>query len=260
MLISISEILDKSWNAYTSKFREFVPYMGLLFVPILLIGSLGLAIELIMAEGMAPGLSLLLIGVLAIVIGVFLMWSFMALTRVLREVAQGQPLSHYKQHLSGTKHLIWPLIYTSLLSGLIIFGGTLLLVVPGIIFGVWYSFANYAVTLDEKKGMEALRFSKQLVSGRWWAILFRLFVPAFLAGLAIGVLQAIVAWAIGVLVVQFAAPDSVVFMFVYQLVSAIFSVLLYPLSTLFIVYLYESAKANPVAAPASPAPTSPTMA
>lgn len=259
MLISISEILDKGWNSYTSKFREFVPYMGLLFVPFLIFGSLGFLMAPLMETGMSPGMTLLVVIAVGLVVGIFFMWCIMALMRATREAIQGQSLSPWKQHLGNVKHLIWPMIYTSILAALIILGGTLLFIIPGIIFGVWYGFVSYAVTLDEKKGMEALRFSKQLVSGRWWAILFRVFVPAFLVSLAAGILQVLLSFAVMALA-DLIVSDSSVSLLVAQLVSVILNVLLYPLTTLFTVYLYESAKANPVATPASPAPTSPTVA
>ena len=58
-------------------------------------------------------------------------------------------------------------VSTSLLALLIILGYTLLLIVPGVIWGVYYAFVVYVVILRNKTGKAALAYSKSLVAGRW---------------------------------------------------------------------------------------------
>lgn len=61
----------------------------------------------------------------------------------------------------------------SLVIGLIILGGAILLIIPAIIFGIWYSFSVWIV-LDKNMGIkEALRTSKSMVKGKFWKILER---------------------------------------------------------------------------------------
>lgn len=61
----------------------------------------------------------------------------------------------------------------SLVIGLIILGGTILLIIPAIIFGIWYSFSTWLV-LDKNMGIkEALKQSKLMVKGKFWKILGR---------------------------------------------------------------------------------------
>jgi hypothetical protein len=43
---------------------------------------------------------------------------------------------------------------------LIILGGLVLLIVPGVLFFIWYSFLLYAVVVHKKRGAEALALSK----------------------------------------------------------------------------------------------------
>ena len=45
---------------------------------------------------------------------------------------------------------------------------SLLLVIPGIIFALFYSFAQMAVVLDDRKGMEALVFSRKIIQPFFW--------------------------------------------------------------------------------------------
>lgn len=60
---------------------------------------------------------------------------------------------------------------TSILAGFILLGLTLLLIVPGIIWTVYYTFWLYVVALRGIGGKTALDYSKNLVVGQWWRIL-----------------------------------------------------------------------------------------
>jgi hypothetical protein len=57
----------------------------------------------------------------------------------------------------------WPLIGTSILMYLAIFGGLILLVVPGILFALWFSLSQHVVVIEEIAGSAALSRSKKLV-------------------------------------------------------------------------------------------------
>jgi len=59
---------------------------------------------------------------------------------------------------------------TSLLVSIIILGLTLLLVVPGIIWSNYYSFAVIITALRNMKAKAALQYSKKLVQGQWWRV------------------------------------------------------------------------------------------
>ncbi|HWR02097.1 MAG TPA: hypothetical protein VN371_09560 [Chlorobaculum sp.] len=61
-------------------------------------------------------------------------------------------------------------ILTMLIMMLIVFGLTLLLVVPGIIWEVYYVFAINVVSLRSLSGKAALDYSKRLVKGQWWRV------------------------------------------------------------------------------------------
>jgi hypothetical protein len=120
-------------------------------------------------------------------------------------------------------------------------GGTLLLIIPGIIFAVWYSFTSYAVIFEVLKGLNAMRASKSLVVGRWWPILWRLAVATLVFGFLNSVLSYVLAYIIRMLPLPMfiqSASASVL----ASLVSAIIA----PLSAGAILILYLSAKQNPV--------------
>lgn len=85
--------------------------------------------------------------------------------------------------------------------GLIQIGGLILLIVPGIIFGVWYSFSKFLFVEKKLSIMESLKESKKLVLGRFWKIIGRLFVFGLFSGLSGAIISSVPY--IGPLVVPF---------------------------------------------------------
>jgi len=92
----------------------------------------------------------------------------------------------------------------SLVVGLIVAFGAILLVIPAIIFGVWYSFSTFLV-LDKNLGIKmALKTSKAMVYGKFWKlfgrfIVFGLFI--FIISLSLAIIPYV-----GPLIVSFVAP------------------------------------------------------
>lgn len=83
---------------------------------------------------------------------------------------------------------VWKFSILSLVLMLIYFGGLILLLIPALIFGIWYSFSKF-IFIDKNVGIkESLSKSKQLINGRFWAILGRYIV----FGLAVGLFNILV--------------------------------------------------------------------
>ena len=81
-------------------------------------------------------------------------------------VLAGLPVSP-RHAFRGAVSRWWPMIWTGLLAGLVLLGLTLLLIVPGIIWFVYYAFLVPVVAFG-LTGTEALAESKRLVKGNWW--------------------------------------------------------------------------------------------
>lgn len=69
-----------------------------------------------------------------------------------------------------------PIILLNIAITAIIFGGYLLLLIPGLIFAVWYLFSVIILLAENKKGREALRASKRLVRGYFWPVVWRILI------------------------------------------------------------------------------------
>ena len=61
-------------------------------------------------------------------------------------------------------------IGANLLAYIFLLGLALLLIIPGIIYYVYWSFVVYVVILQDKSGKSALDYSKTIVKGRWWKV------------------------------------------------------------------------------------------
>ncbi|HWP61053.1 MAG TPA: hypothetical protein VN495_00410 [Candidatus Paceibacterota bacterium] len=88
----------------------------------------------------------------------------------------------------------WYFVGASILAGLAVVGGIILLIVPGIIFALMFGFAKYLVIERGLRPMEALRESRRMTNGHKW-MLFRLALLSFLV-----VLLGVVCLIVGVLV------------------------------------------------------------
>ena len=62
-------------------------------------------------------------------------------------------------------------ILANLWATLKVLGLTLLLIVPGVVYLIYYTFVTNTVVLRGKSGKAALDYSENLVRGNWWKVL-----------------------------------------------------------------------------------------
>lgn len=240
MLKTATEVIVDSWDLYAKNWRKFLPFMIMLFLPTLILSALGtitLYLEMYLpSSSLASNIVIMLVFAASLV---FALWSSIALAKTMYDsiLAKTTP---WKETFSSSSNLIWPVIYASFLVSLIVLGGTLLFIIPGIIFAVWYSFAFYNVIFENVGGFNALRASKSLVVGRWWSIAWRLVA----AGIVFGVLNSVLAYVLTVLMKLIPLPTFIQSASV-NVLSALASAVTAPLSAGATLILYKSAKENP---------------
>lgn len=92
--------------------------------------------------------------------------------------------SHF---IGSLKHALFKLISVLLLSTLyclIVLSGTMLLIIPGIIFTITLMFSFILVIIDNQNVLQTLTTSHRLVWGHWWHVVAVMAVP-FLLNLTI---------------------------------------------------------------------------
>jgi hypothetical protein len=102
--------------------------------------------------------------------------------------AGGKPSIGESYRFAG--RVLGSLIVISLLSALVVLGGLLLLVIPGIVFAIRLVAAVPALVAENVRGSEALRRSWRLVKGDGWYVFGWLLVSGILAGLVSGLVTA----------------------------------------------------------------------
>ncbi|MHC1698007.1 MAG: hypothetical protein AB9919_08145 [Geobacteraceae bacterium] len=88
-----------------------------------------------------------------------------------------------KEALQRGKGMILPLVWVSFLGAFIVCGGYLLLIIPGIIFSVWFVFGQFVLVEDEARGMGALLKSREYVRGQWFNVALRLLLIWTVSGI-----------------------------------------------------------------------------
>jgi hypothetical protein len=76
-----------------------------------------------------------------------------------------------------------PLAGSLLLSSLIVGVGTLLLIIPGVIFYIRYAFVTQAIVVEDQTGTGSLTRSWELAKGNFWRIFGSLLLAIILAGI-----------------------------------------------------------------------------
>lgn len=125
------------------------------------------------------------------------------------------------ESFSRAVKLIIPLLITNILVGLAVFGGLILLIIPGLIFAFWFALSNHVVILEDISGPKALGRSRQLMKGNVGTLivlglLVGLIQVALIFGLGMflpGVLRVIAVDVVIAILVVFFAAVGVVFYF-----------------------------------------------
>ncbi len=129
------------------------------------------------------------LGVVAIFYAIF--WVATAYFTALRDADENTGI---KENLKRARPLIGSFLVVGLLTQLVALGGFVLLIIPGIIFMVWYCFAPMIMVAEGKKGRAALAQSKAYVAGRWWKVFGRIVLLNLIYIVPAMVLQAVLAF------------------------------------------------------------------
>lgn len=165
-LKSAWQLFGEAWNLYHSKFKTLI---GIMILPVVL--SIILK-ELSILSISSPTLSQVSwLSMVKIIVWLILLYSnAISISALLFSIKDdiGTKEAYVRAIKSGFSYIL-----VLILGLLAITGGFMLLTIPGILFSIWFSLAIYSFVFEDKKGMEALYRSKQLVSGNFWKVVWR---------------------------------------------------------------------------------------
>lgn len=170
-ITSFFSLLETSINEWWKNLRKFVEiYLwGIYYslIPLAVIMILAIFWDRIESLGTA----IIVLAVLAVGIAiVFAFWFFMQAYTGLFVFVKKNFQGSAKEAFTEAKPFIPSYLALAILTGVLVLLWSLLLIIPGIIFSVYYSFAVYAFFFEGQKGIKAIKRSKALVKGYWWPV------------------------------------------------------------------------------------------
>jgi len=90
--------------------------------------------------------------------------------------------------LEGALQFLGPVLLVMILYALVVIGGFLLFIIPGIFFAIRFQFAVPAVVLEKERGTEAMRRSWRLTDRNFWRVFGILLVAGLLVAIAAAVI------------------------------------------------------------------------
>lgn len=227
-LPSFSALLGNAWQLYRERYRA---WLGILAIPLvinlLVVLSTSFHVRWLQISALPVSSALLIGAITSLIAMIFNIWSHLAL--IVATDKDVTALEAYGQ--SGA--FILSSIGLSILTGLLVFGALLLLLVPGIILAFLLSFVFFVLVLEKKSVWQALILSEEYSSvdrGRVILRIIGIFVVVIVAQMLIGGLISLAAHPIAN-----ASTAS-------NVASPFIDVLLMPLSTAYFYGLYKEAR------------------
>jgi len=195
----IGEMLDSAIKLYRQHWKTFMGLVALVLVPYLFLqGFLARGAvptnpfnprPLTFEEVHAARVASIIVGVFS---GVFFLFvePFLrgAVARAAADVYAGQRPDLAPMYRFAVRRF-HSILWVSVLAGLAVVGGFILLIVPGVLFLVRFSFATTVVVVEDQRGRKAMGRSWRLVKGRFWKVLGTLLLAGILSSLVAGILQ-----------------------------------------------------------------------
>jgi len=174
-LIPIADIIKNGWELYTENFQKFL-------IPILIMALPYAILFLLQYYGRTWAAIFIVIVFVSIIM--IELWLGIYFILMIDKIYNKQKIDTNKLLEEAFKKIA-SYFWVCVLMALVIIAGLILIIIPGIIFTIWFNFAPYANVLENKKGITALKASKELVEKRWFATCWRLIVPPLLVYLIV---------------------------------------------------------------------------
>jgi hypothetical protein len=186
---NLGDLLSLAWKLFSDNFKAILIITIIVYVPLNLISAL---FPVPAPSGTTPNelarawldivtsAAFILTTIITMLASVLVPLAIALLTR---KYLDGQTLD-YQAALKQAIPRWLPGIGTTGLMSLLLLGLSLFLIIPGVIFAIYWAFAIYVVMLNNKSGMAALNYSRQVVRGRWWRTLGYFIVFGLISGMA----------------------------------------------------------------------------
>ena len=231
------QILKESWAIYKNRFKTLV---AIALIPLvcyaivaLIFGGGVIALEKLLNVGGIATPFIIIIAIIAAIFFIYVgVWGTVAGLFAIKDA--GEAIG-WKEAYKRSRPKINPFFSTSILNGLAVLGGMILLIIPGIIFGLWFSQSPYIVIEEGLSNSAALKRSKYYVKGRLGQIFGKLFYAGIISlGLYIG---------LTIILAIIGSLTGIKYNYL-SWITSIFSLIWTPLITVYSYQLYKYCKAT----------------
>ncbi|MDA8085313.1 MAG: hypothetical protein M0Z75_01290 [Nitrospiraceae bacterium] len=175
-LPGIGVLFGRSWDLYRKRLQVFSLIYLFYLTPVMLISALCYSIWKTFPHPLNPLVAAwIAVGVLMAVL--VSLWGQAAFVYAISEPELAAKALFQKSTQSLRKFTWLYLLFMALTIA-----GFVLLIVPGMILVVWFSFSFFILAREGRTGMNALIESREYVRGHWWPVFSRLFAvwaPAY---------------------------------------------------------------------------------
>lgn len=187
--LTLSDHFKNTWEVFKRTWLSYVKVVGVGIGLFFVIGLIGVIIGLplmISSGGSAPdlftdpspaqiaGIVLVVLWIIASIVATIVYFTWLPIASIF--------ILDHKDRLSlgelfrKSKPLLFPYFLLSLFVGLLVLGGWVFLVIPGIIISLLFVFVSFVFVLEDKRGTTTLKRSYQMVKENFWTVLLRVFV------------------------------------------------------------------------------------
>jgi hypothetical protein len=249
--LDTGRVFERIFQIYREQFTLLIPAALLLFIPVAILNGL-----LLTSGGVLVGLATTAIGLIATY------WYQGMVVEAVVDILDGRRDHTVGSLFSSTTPFIGRLIGAGLLATLIIVIGFILIIVPGLIALTFLAVVAPAVVIDRLGVTDALRRSRELVSGNAWRVFGVIVVLFLLTAVVSGIVNSIGGSASDDSFVGFAVADLIVRVLLTPLSAIAATVIFVELRRLKGEPLAEDTTAEaapPAPPPESPAPEAPAV-
>jgi hypothetical protein len=172
--ISPGAVVSRIWEIYREQFGVLVSTAVVLY-----------ALQFVLSLLLSPALGIVL---------VLLFWALSILyqgmvVELVQDVQDGRRDHSVRQLLRSVEPVFWPLVGVSILFGIGVAIGFVLIIVPGLILIVLWSVVAPVTVLERPGVFAAFRRSREIVRGNGWnvfGVIVMVFVIVFLVSVAVG--------------------------------------------------------------------------
>jgi hypothetical protein len=228
-MLGAGELIKKTWEVFSKNWKglvlvSLVPTLVSLAVGVVfaIFGAVGMGIGAMGGLGVPVAAVMVVLGILVLVGVIYVgAWGAVAMVAAAKEAIDGQVVK-VKETYGKAKPLVWKYVWVMFLVSMVVSGGWLLLLVPGIVFGIWFFAAQFVVVDEGLGGMAAMMKSKAYVKGHAAGVFGRMFVFGLLMmGVYIVVslvsLVPVLGWVVSTVANVGLVPATVVFMYLLYL-------------------------------------------